>query len=139
MLAVIHIGFVGAALCVMYFADREAMAWMRGTKSVLDPVHMARLHHSAWFTLGALIATGTALALPRADYLFSQPLFVVKLLFVGVLVANGILIGRLVGPATAIPFSTLSPSEKLPLFVSGAVSFVSWLAVVAIALFIFES
>jgi len=130
-------------LCAMLFAvvlivcaDLQATAWMRGAKQTLNKKTMQLLHWLTWGALLALVVSGIILLIPRT-YLLAEPLFVLKLLFVGMLLVNAVLIGRLMPMALERPYASLTAKEKLPLFVSGAVSAGSWVAVLAIAYYLF--
>ena len=132
-----HIASIFCAVGVILAADHEAFNWMRGKKQTLSAAHMKLLHYAMWAVLLALIITGTLLFLPMYDYLLSKPLFVIKLLFVAILVVNAILIGNLMHVAVAQPFASLSQNQKLELFMSGAISVFSWVSVIAIGLYLF--
>jgi hypothetical protein len=133
----LHIASIFCAVGVILLADHEAFLWMRGKKQVLSVSRMKLLHYAMWAVLLALITTGTLLFLPRYDYLLSQPLFVIKLLFVAILVVNAILIGNLMHVATKQSFASLSQNQKLELFMSGTISVFSWASVTAIGLYLF--
>lgn len=60
--------------------------------------------------------------------------FWVKMAFVGVLIINGFVIARHMHIPTTRTFSSLSKKERRPLFLSGAASGVSWIAVFVSAL-----
>lgn len=133
----VHVALVFVAFGVIFFADHEVFGWVRGTKPTLSPSRMRYIHHATWATLLSLIATGTLLLLPQASDLLSQPLFIMKLLFVAILIVNAILIGRLVPLTLTRTFASLTWEERLPLFTSGAVSVFSWVSIVIIALAVF--
>jgi hypothetical protein len=133
----LHVFAMLFSLTVVSLADKEALAWVRGKKTVLSPRRVAIFHWLTWAGLATLLISGIWLALPQLGYLLSQPLFVMKMLFVAVLLVNAVLIGRFSHTATARTFSTLTWDEALPLFTSGAVSFFAWIGAVVLALIIF--
>ena len=132
----VHIGAMVAALILVLFADKQAFAWMRGKKQTLNQNTMHVLHRLTWGALALLGVSGALLLWPRM-YLLEEPLFLIKLLFVGVLFTNAVLIGRLMPIALQRSYTSLTAKGKLPLFVSGALSSGSWLAIVAIAYYLF--
>ncbi|MES2014692.1 MAG: hypothetical protein V4437_02660 [Patescibacteria group bacterium] len=136
-MTVLHITFVFFSVGVILLADKEGFAWIRGKKETLNPKRLHLLHVLTWTGLLALIASGAILFLPRAKFLLTEPLFIIKMLFVAVLVVNAFLIGRLMHVATVRSFRTLAFSEKIQLFVSGAISTVSWAGVIVLALYLF--
>jgi len=136
MLANIHVLCMVFSIGVIFFADKDAFAWLRGTKPLLDRARMYRTHLLMWGGLLALMGTGVTLFLPRATYLLSQPLFIIKILFVAILFVNAVVIGRLVDVAVTRPYASLTVSEKLPLLVSGAVSVLGWTSVILIAFYL---
>jgi hypothetical protein len=133
-----HLLSFGFIIGITALADKEAFAWMRGHKQTLDPAQLRSFHRFVWLGLLALIISGTYLFLPRWDYLLAQPLFIIKLLLVGVLLVNGILIGRLQHLATSRSFASLRPMQKFQLLTSGAISLFCWAAAALIALYLFE-
>lgn len=133
----LHIFAMLFSLGVVSLADKEGFAWVRGKKEHLNPTKVALLHWSTWTGLIVLIISGVLLALPQLNYVLSQPLFIMKMLFVAVLLLNAILIGRLSHISTLQPFSSLTSKEIMPLVTSGAVSFVSWIGALILALVIF--
>lgn len=132
----IHLVAMSAALVLIVCADIQATAWMRGIKQTLNKKTMHWLHGLTWGTLVLLVVSGAWLLSSRT-YLLAEPLFILKLLFVGALITNAVLIGRLMPITFERPYTSLNLSEKLPLFVSGLVSTVSWLAILALAYYLF--
>ena len=122
---------------IILLADKEAFAWVLGKKPLLEPKRIHRLHYAMWAGLLALIASGFFMFLPQASYLLTEPLFIIKQLFVAVLVVNAIIIGRFSHVALTETFASLPWSERLPLLVSGAISAFSWASIILIAFYFF--
>lgn len=137
MLSAIHITAVFFAIAIVLFADHEGYAWFRGKKQTLDPVHMRIAHAGVAIALAVLITTGTIMFYPFKGYLLANPLFILKLLFVGVLVVNAVIINRMMHVALEKPYAKLSREERMPLLISGGVSFVSWIGAIGMAILVF--
>jgi hypothetical protein len=118
-------------------ADKAALAWVRGKRTLMNRAHVRTFHILTWGGLLALIISGAFLSLPMLGYLITQPLFIIKLLFVAVLIVNAFIIDRYADIATERPYESLSLDERLPLFVSGAVSGMSWVGALLLALVVF--
>lgn len=134
---IFHIIFVLFSVGVIFFADKEGFAWIRGKKETLDPKRLHVLHVLMWTGLLLLIASGLTLFLPQAQFLLREPFFIMKMLFVVVLIVNAFLIGRLMHVATVRSFRSLALKEKIQLFASGAISTMSWAGAILIALYLF--
>ncbi|MBI5456622.1 hypothetical protein HY969_02680 [Candidatus Kaiserbacteria bacterium] len=142
---VLHILSFGFVLGVTAIADKDAFAWLRGKKTTLEKKTLLTYHALIWLGLLALIwlgllaliVSGAYLFYPMRLFLLTNLWFDVKLLFVGILVVNAILIGRLMNLALTKPFAALTGHEKLSLMVSGAVSVFSWFAAATIAIWMF--
>jgi hypothetical protein len=120
----------------VFRADHLGLSWMRGKVMVLDKVKVEKYHKNIWIGLGLMIFTGLFLFWPLSEYLLTRPQFYVKMWFVGVLIINGIAIGRLNKVAQVKAFSALTSKEKLPLLISGAISTLGWLGAALGGLFL---
>lgn len=136
-MTLIHILGMGFVFAVIIFADKEAFAWMRGKKEILDAQHLRLIHQLTWLGLSILVISGIFLFYPRREYLAAEPLFIIKMLFVGILLTNGVLVGRLMHIATQKPFAMLTHAEKVQLFASGAASFISWVGAFVLGIILF--
>ncbi|TSC85622.1 MAG: hypothetical protein G01um10148_1008 [Parcubacteria group bacterium Gr01-1014_8] len=134
---VLHILSFGFVLGITAIADKDAFLWLRGKKRVLERKTLRNYHLMIWLGLISLTISGFYLFYPMRLFLLSNLLFDVKLLFVAILFANAILIGRLMNLALTRPFAALTRNEKLSLVLSGAISAFSWFCASAIALWIF--
>ena len=89
-----HVLAVLFSLTTVFAADKDALAWMRGKKKILNARRVQFFHVLTWSGLIVLSVTGAILSYPMLRYLLGQPLFIMKLLFVAILFVNAILIGR---------------------------------------------
>lgn len=93
------------------------------------------LSQVVWFALGMLILTGIALYIPASAELLMKTKFIAKVIIVGVVLVNGILLNLLVAPQLVkisfgeIPLDTPDQLHHLRrlAFAFGAVSIISWL------------
>ncbi len=134
---VLHILSFGFVLGVTAIADKDAIAWIRGKKRVLERSTMMSYHVLIWVGLIALTISGLYLFFPMRLFLLRELLFDVKILFVAILFINAILIVRLMQVALVKPFVEVSTQDKVALFASGAISIFSWFCAAAIAINIF--
>ncbi|MDB5225189.1 MAG: hypothetical protein JWL87_141 [Candidatus Adlerbacteria bacterium] len=133
----IHIAGLALAALGMLYADSQALAWLRGKKDVLLHQHILRAHHVVSVALSLIILTGLILFWPMRDYLLGQPLFWMKMAFVGALVINAFVIEKLMHLPTRGSFASLTKKQKIPLMLSGAVSAASWVGAAILALVLF--
>lgn len=113
---------------VIIAADKEAMGWFRGRTLTMNRSRVRIYHYLMWVGLGAVIVSGFFLFYPMWQFLVTNQLFIIKMLFVAILIINGILVGRLQDIALTRPYASLTLDEKLPLFASAAISVFSWLS-----------
>lgn len=130
----IHIVTVIVLVVVILYTDSLGMSWMRGKRETLPRAKIARLHSIVWVGLGIMIATGITMFIPLRDYLLYTPSFYVKMGFVAALIINATFIGRFMHIASERPFEALTQKERLPLFISGTISTISWIGAIVSAL-----
>lgn len=94
-------------------------------------------HYGVWAGLLGMIASGVYMAYPIRAFLFGDPTFLMKMLFVGVLITNGLLIDSLMKVAAERPYSSLAVRERVPLFISGGVSLIAWAGTMTLGFFLF--
>ncbi len=121
-----HILFVIATGVTVLYSDEQALAWFLGKKALLHPKLVQTLHIIVTFGLAGVIITGGMLFLRSSDYYLHDTAFLIKMAFVAALVVNGYFIDTLSAIPTGRTFSSLSHRERLPLYVSGAISFAGW-------------
>lgn len=132
----LHLTTLGLVALTLFQADRHALNWVRGKEPVLSGKDLRKVHKRTWLGLSLMIATGLLLFWPRREFLLAHPPFYIKMGFVIALVINGLVIGRLQKVAAEKTFASLSAKEKMPLFISGAVSTLSWAGAALVAFFL---
>lgn len=133
----LHVFSVIFSFVTILRADFQALSWLLGKQELLSEERLRRYHSMTWAGLVALTMTGSFLSYPMLGYLFHQPLFIMKLLFVAMLITNAILISRHLHLAASRPFASLSIDERLPLFASAGISFAGWFGALILALVLF--
>ena len=118
-------------------ADKMGFSWFKGKTQVLNKILIERSHKQVWIGLFLTIVSGVVLFWDKRFYLLNDnPAFLIKMAFVVALSVNGAFIGRLMSVAFTKPFVNLTFKEKAPLFISGAVSTVSWIGAIVAAFFL---
>jgi hypothetical protein len=121
----------------IFKADHQAFLWLRGKTLTLNLVQLKRYHHWVGTGLTVMILTGFGLFYPnRAVLLNGNKFFLIKMMAVALLVINSFIIGRFMNVAATKPYANLTFSEKLPLMLSGAISFGCWVGAAMLAFFI---
>jgi hypothetical protein len=120
------ISVIGTGMAVFY-ADEQAFMWIVGKKQRLSARMVRVMHVIVGLGLAALILTGGLLFVDRSAYLLKNPTFLVKMIFVTALIINTFFVERLSHVATVHAFKDLTHQQRFPLFISGAVSLLSWI------------
>lgn len=102
---------------------------------------LKQLGQLVWLGLGLLIVTGFALYIPEASLLNDSPRFILKIMLVGIVLANGLFYNLFIMPhITVIPFrqllvrhKSLRDVRKLA-FALGAVAVVTWFYIFALGI-----
>lgn len=124
-----HISMFFVNIAMVIVADVSALLWVLGKKEVLNKRLMHWLHRLIGVGLAISITTGAIMFWDVRDYLLTLPSFYTKLIFVLALVVNAFVIGKHFHVATERPFRELTKKERMPLFISGAVSTCAWVGV----------
>ncbi len=132
----LHLSSLGFTAWYILRADHAGFNWIRGVSAQLDPVLIKKYHRGTWIGLCLMIVTGLFLFWPMKDYLLTRPQFYIKIAFVMTLICNGFVIGTLQEVAVTKTFTSLSFKEKIPLFISGAVSTLCWVGAAITAFFL---
>jgi hypothetical protein len=131
----LHLISLAFVFVVIVCADTQAFSWMSGRKETLDAERLHVYHGLMWLGLALMIGTGLMLFWPAREYLIGNPVFLAKMAFVVVLIGNGFIIGNLMEIAKTRPYKSLTSREKIPIFLSGAVSTIAWISAAGIAFF----
>lgn len=131
ILVPIHLLVLASTVWNIARADHMAFTWIRGKVITLNKESVETYHKRILIGLIFMIITGIVLAWPMKEYLLTRPQFFVKMGFVVALIVNSFVIGVLQKIAISKAYSSLTPREKIPLFISGAVSTISWLGAAA--------
>ena len=122
----IHIFAICITGLVVLYSDEQGLRWMLGKVEVLNARRIAFLHGVVSIGLPLVILTGGLMAVPALDYYLQNPVFIVKMGFVGVLIVNGLYIGKVASLASTRSFASLTSHERFPLFISGTFSVLGW-------------
>jgi hypothetical protein len=123
----VHLAILAFVAWTVIHADHMAFSWIRGRVTHLDEAKVRRLHRHTWYGLIGMIITGILMFIPLREFLLTRPQFYAKMAFVAGLVVNGFVIGHLQKVAFNKTFKELTVREKIPLFISGAVSTLCWI------------
>lgn len=134
MILTLHITAVILTGLLVLYADEQALMWMLGRQQVLAADRIKFLHNAIAIGLGLLIVTGALMYAQAAASYLSSPTFVVKMVAVGALILNAGAITTLSSIATTRSFTSLSLRERMPLFISGAVSATGWITAIVCGL-----
>ena len=132
-----HILSLALTACAIVYADHTGFNWIRGTIHAVPHKTLHYLHWAVGVGLGLMIGSGVVLFWPAKDYLLSSLPFFIKMVFVLALIVNSVVIENLMHVATTTPFKEVSKKTRTKLFISGAVSGISWLGAAVAALFLF--
>lgn len=129
----IHVTTATFLIASVIFADHKAFLWVLGKKDTLPEKMMLRIHHGMYVGLGIMILTGVYMFLPLKEYLLYETAFQVKMGFLGTLLLNSIVIGKLMHTATTHTFASLKKKTRLLFLLSGGISTASWISVIIAA------
>ncbi|MDP3731164.1 MAG: vitamin K epoxide reductase family protein [bacterium] len=126
----VALGLGGATISDLFFF--KFLKNFRISEEEADIMHT--LSQVIWFALAIIVLSGLGLYFPKAEILNQSPKFLVKMLIVGVIIANGTLLNLLISPRLVkISFAEKHEHQSGKLhhirrlaFSLGAVSFVSW-------------
>lgn len=133
-----HLASFIVNILLVIVADSNALLWVLGKKEVLSLILMRRLHQLLSVGLAVSILSGVYLFALNLDYFSAVfvPAMYVKIAFVIMLVINAFVIEKHLAVVSTRPFGSLTKEERIPLFISGFVSAVGWIGVIAAAQFI---
>lgn len=116
-------------------ADKIGLAWMQGKLETVDKKTITKYHHGTWLGIILMIISGSLIVSTVKDKIL-HPQFEIKMAFVLIIIINSIAIGLLLKTPIEKSFASLTKREKLPLYTSAALSFISWGGAALAALFI---
>lgn len=120
-------------------ADHLGWSWVRGKISILDRKIVQLYYKRVWIGLCLMVVTGVCLFWPLREFLLERQQFYVKMTFITILIINGFAIGKLQRVAETKTFASLSLKQRIPLFVSGAISTLAWLGAIFGGLYLIPS
>ena len=129
----IHIITATTLVLLVIYTDHYGLSWLRGKLNVLDKNKIERLHKAIYLGIGIMLITGIYLFWPNKDYLMYVKEFWLKMLFVATLITNSFLISKLMPISFSKAFDLLSARERLPLYISGFISSLAWIATILMA------
>lgn len=122
----IHLALVIATLLVVAYSDEQGLLWFLGKKQHLDAALVERLHLIVTLGLAGVVTTGGLLFIDRADYLLSNPVFIVKMVLVAALIVNGYFIGKTSALASTLPYAGLDSRQRRTVLVGAGISGIGW-------------
>ena len=134
---VVHITILVITGLIILYTDHLGWRYLVGNMKVLDEKRMRLLHYAVGGGLIGMIATGLYMAWPALPTLWALPLFKLKMAFVVVLVINAFFMGMAIDVAAKTPFAELETKQKARLLISGALSTISWIGAVTVAIIFF--
>ncbi len=121
-----HVVFVVLSVLIVLYSDEQGLMWFLGKKRVLSGKSVNLLHTLVSLSLGGILLTGGLMFLDRTEFLLAQPIFIVKMVFVGVLVLNAFFIDSISHLAIEKPYVELSRTERYRVLLSGSASIIGW-------------
>jgi uncharacterized membrane protein len=131
----IHLLFVAFSFFWITQSDFYGSLWILGKKDNLQKDKLEKFHKYVWIGLLGLIFTGLFLILQKS-YLLESFNFKFKMFFVLVLFINSFFIGKEMNLAANFKFKDLKNIDKFKIFITGAVSTISWISAFVIAQFL---
>ena len=129
----IHIASMVWNIFFVVISDLAGLRWVLGFTERVNMQFLTITHRLIWLGLAVSIFTGAYLFSTASEYLFTVPAFYSKMFFVAALLINAVVIGKHLSLAATQSFAETSGKERTILFVSGAVSTLSWVGVLVSA------
>lgn len=127
----LHFIVLGFITWNVILADHLGFTWIRGKVKTLNASTVRKYHYRILAGLVLMIITGFFLFWPMREFLLTRTQFYVKMGFVSALIVNSFVISFLQVTSITKTYASLTFKEKLPLFVSGAVSTMCWILTAA--------
>jgi len=135
-LANVHVTFVFITLGLVVLADSHGLLWLLGKLETLPRQRMELLHKLIWIGLSIVLISGGGMFLLYQEYLVNITAFWIKMTFVSALLINAFFIGKLAHKSYNRPFVLLTHEERMPMFISGAISTAAWIGAFLAAQFL---
>lgn len=132
----LHFIVLGFTAWNVVLADHMGFTWIQGKAKTLNANNVKKYHYRVWTGLGLMILTGFFLFWPLREFLLTRTQFYVKMAFVTTLFINSFIIGYLKETAITKTYASLSLKEKLPFFISGALSTACWILAATAAFYL---
>ncbi|MBU0750326.1 hypothetical protein KKH15_02300 [Patescibacteria group bacterium] len=129
-MVLLHVFLIIITGVTVLYSDEQGLEWFVGKQKTLKKKAVEMLHIVVSLGLSGIILTGGLMLIQAPGYL-QDPTFITKMVFVGALVINGLLIGSLTELATTQTFAELKHSHKVRLLLSGAVSVIGWIGAIS--------
>jgi hypothetical protein len=126
MLVTIHLTLIIVTGLAVLYSDEQAFLWLLGKKETLSRGLVQTLHTCVSWGLGSILISGGLLYFRAPVAYLTNLTFLVKLGAILALIFNTYVIEKFSEVAITRPYRSLSPRERLPLFLSGAVSVGGW-------------
>ncbi len=136
MIVTIHLIIAIITGLLVLYSDEQALMWILGKKEMMDSRRVHFLHTAVSIGLALLLITGGLLYHASAAAYLSVTPFITKMVVIFALILNTYAIERLSAVALTRSFASLSHKERIPLFISGAVSFGGWATAIICGLLI---
>lgn len=131
-----HLIILAVTAWNIILADHMGLKWIRGDTPLLDKNQVKKYHYRVLVGLILMIITGFLLFWPMKEFLLTRVQFFIKMGFVVALIINAFYISRLQKISITKEYSSLSVREKIPFYISGAISTACWVLAFAAGFFI---
>lgn len=122
----IHLVIASLTGLTVLYADEQALLWATGRRERFNADTARFLHRVITGGLVLLLITGGLMYIQSPRAYLSLATFDIKMAAVLALILNTYAISRFSEVGVARSFASLSTRERLPLYISGAVSFLGW-------------
>ena len=132
----VHIAAFFFSIACVIIADLSGLLWMLRKWSVLPATFIYTLHYLISIGIISALVTGALLSWSTIQFLLTQTSFWIKLSFILALCINAFVIHKHMKLATTRTYPDVTKSERKILFISGAISTISWIGVFVSAQFL---
>ena len=122
----LHFGIAILTGLIVLYSDEQAFMWILGKKQFMDHGRVVFLHRAVTTGLILLILSGGLMYAQAAPAYLSVTPFITKMVIIFALILNTYVIDRFSAVALTRTFASLTSKERIPLFITGAISFGGW-------------